>query len=180
VGLVEAFLFAFGLFVTATVGAFAYGRWQVRRRLRIRPATRSRVPTWWLLSMSAPARLHRRLRNAAALVRLATARDGSLASVGAELEARAVDLEGELLRSLRAGRLARVAIAEEVTAVETVANHLVASARDASRPGRTDVVAELHERIDAIAAARAELDDIEAQAGLHQAGRVAMWSTPSS
>jgi hypothetical protein len=137
--------------------------------LRIRPSTRSAVPTSWLASTASAARLHRRLRQAAALARTATLRDPALAPLVADLEDEAIALEPHLLAAAaagRAGRDARHALGDQVTAIESVARRLATSPCAALPPGRPDALVDLTERLDALEAARAEIDLIEARAGL--------------
>jgi hypothetical protein len=166
---VEAMVLSFVVFVVACGAAFGYGRWRVRRRLRIRPTTRSRVPTSWLVSSSGAARLHRRLRQAAALARSATARDPALAPIAADIEDQAVALEAHVLAAAHAGKAghqARRVLGEQVAGLEAIASRLAKSARTELLPGHPDPLVELSQRLDALEAARAELDGIEARAGL--------------
>jgi len=152
------------------VGALTYGRWQLRKQLRIRPSTRSAAPTSWLVSTSEPARLHRRLRKAAAVARLAGARGGaSIASLAVEIEDHAIALEEHLVmmsRMWRRERHARQQLVAQVAQLEQLAGRMASTAVDNSRPralgaGSPDALAELAERIDALDAARAELTAIE-------------------
>jgi hypothetical protein len=174
VSFLEAMVLAFGAFTATCAATFGYGRWRVRRRLRIRPSTRSRVPTSWLVSSSGAARLHRRLRQAAALARAASARDPALAPLAAEIEEQALALEPHVLAAARAGKAgsaARRSLSEQISGLEQIAHRLAGSARAELLPGVPDPLVELGHRLDALEAARRELDTIEAQAGLRVEGR---------
>lgn len=151
-------------------GAVTYGRWRLRKQLRIRPSTRSAAPTYWLVSTSEPARLHRRLRKAAAAARLAGARGGvTIASLAGEIEDHAVALEVHLLMLSRLWRRepeARRHLGEQIVQLEQLTARLAASAVDVNRPralgaGSPDALAALTERIDALDAAREELSTLE-------------------
>lgn len=164
-------LVAVGLLTVACfVGGLAYTRWRLRKQLRIRPSTPSAAPTSWLFSTSEPARLHRRLRRAATVARLAGARGGaSVASLAGEIEDHAIALEAHLVmlnRLWRRERQARQQLVTQVAQLEQLAGRVAASAVDSSRPralgaGSPDALAALAERIDALDAARAELIAIE-------------------
>ncbi len=151
-------------------GAVAYARWRLRKQLRLRPSTRSVAPTAWLVSTSEPARLHRRLRRATGVARLAAARgDATIAGLASEIEDHAVALETHLVmlsRLWKRERTARRQLVEQVGQLEKLAARLSVSAVDASRPrsltaGSPDALAELNERLDALDAARRELAALE-------------------
>jgi DNA-binding helix-hairpin-helix protein with protein kinase domain len=164
-------LFVFGgASLALFIGAVAYARWRLRRQLRVRPSTRSVAPTSWLVSTSEPARLHRRLRKAAAVARTAGARgDTTIASLAAEIEDLAVALETHLVllsRLWRQERGARAQLVAQVKQLEQLSARLTVSAVEGSRPrslsaGSPDALAELTERIDALDAARKELAQLE-------------------
>ena len=156
--------------VAVFAGAVAYTRWRLRKQLRVRPSTPSPAPTSWLVSTSEPARLHRRLRRAAATARLAGERgDATITELATEIGDHAVALEAHLVmlsRMWRRERSARRQIVEQVTQLEQLTVRLTASAAEVSRPralgaGAPDALAELTERIDALDAARAELLAVE-------------------
>ena len=161
VGLASAALF---------VAAIAYARWRIRKQLRMRPSTRSLAPTYWLVSTSEPARLHRRLRRASAVARAAGERgDTTIAELADEVQEHAVALEHHLVvlsRLWRRERDARKELVSQVAQLEHLSARLTVSAVDVSRPraltaGSPDALAELTERIDALDAARQELTAIE-------------------
>ena len=150
--------------------AFAYARWRIRRQLRVRPSTRSLAPTYWLVSTSEPARLHRRLRRAAAVARAAAERgDATIADLADEVQDHAVALEHHLVllsRVWRRARGARKDVIAQVAQVEHLSARLTVSAVEVTRPraltaGSPDALAELTERIDALDAARKELTALE-------------------
>ncbi|MEY2433591.1 MAG: hypothetical protein QOC92_3316 [Acidimicrobiaceae bacterium] len=152
------------------IGAVVYARWRLRRQLRVRPSTRSTAPTAWLVSTSEPARLHRRLRKAATVARLAGARgDATVASMAVEIEDHAVALELHLVmlsRLWRRERASRKQLVSQVVQLEQLSGRLAASAVELTRPraltaGSPDALAELTERIDALDAAREELAILE-------------------
>jgi hypothetical protein len=156
--------------LTLFAGAVIYARWRLRRQLRVRPSTRSAAPTSWLVSTSEPARLHRRLRKAATVARLAGARgDATTASLAADIEDHAVALELHLVmlsRVWRRERASRKQLVAQVVQLELLSGRLAASAVEITRPraltaGSPDALAELAERIDALDAARQELATLE-------------------
>jgi len=152
------------------VGAIAYARWRIRRQLRVRPTTRSLAPTHWLVSTSEPARLHRRLRKAAAVARAAGERgDDTIAQLADEVQDHAVALERHLVllsRLWRRERTARKELVAQVAQLEHLSARLTVSAVEVTRPraltaGSPDALVQLTERIDALDAARKELTALE-------------------
>jgi hypothetical protein len=159
-----------GVSIALCVAAVAYARWRLRKQLRVRPSSRSSAPTSWLVSTSEPARLHRRLRKATAVARVAGARgDATIASIALEIEDHAVALEGHLValsRVWRRDREARRQMSAQVASIEQLSTRLTTTAAETSRQralgaGSHDALAELAERIDALDAARAELASLE-------------------
>jgi hypothetical protein len=151
-------------------GAFSYARWRIRKQLRIRPSTRSIAPTYWLVSTSEPARLHRRLRRAASVARAAGERgDATIAELADEVQTHAVALEHHLVllnRVWRRERETRKEVIAQVAQVEHLSARLTVSAVEVTRPraltaGSPDALALLTERIDALDAARKELTALE-------------------
>jgi hypothetical protein len=150
--------------------AVLYTRWRLRKQLRLRPKTRSQAPTAWLVSTSEPARLHRRLRRAAAIARSAGARgDSTISGMATELEDHAIALEAHLValsRVWRRERDGRHHVHTQVVHVEQLASRLSASAVTAAQTralgaGSPDALRELEERLDALDAARIELAQLE-------------------
>lgn len=151
-------------------GAITYARWRLRKQLRVRPSSASPAPTVWLVSTSEPARLHRRLRKAAAEARAAGARgDATISSLAVEIESHAVAVEGHLVvlhRVWRRERAARKQLAAQVKSIKQLSARLTTSALELTRQralgaGSPDALAELSDRIDALDAARAELAALE-------------------
>jgi hypothetical protein len=156
--------------IVCFMAAVTYARWRLRKQLRVRPSTRSAAPTSWLVSTSEPARLHRRLRKAAATARLAGARGGaSIVALADEIEDHAVALESHLVmlsKLWRRERQAKKQLVAQVAQLEQLAIRLSTSAVDVTRPralgaGSPDALAELTERIEALDAAREELAVLE-------------------
>jgi hypothetical protein len=173
-----AMLVASALFCCAGVAAILYARHRLKRQLRLRPGTPSKAPTSWLVSTGEPARLHRRLRHATASARAARAvGDATTAPLVAEIEEHAIVLEAHLVVAARMkhrGRATRKAVASQVKELEVVVARLAASSlrtpTTAALPGAPlNRLAEVSERLDALEAARAELDAIELEAGLRSA-----------
>ncbi|MEY2455712.1 MAG: hypothetical protein QOK06_806 [Acidimicrobiaceae bacterium] len=170
-----ALLVASAVFVAMFVAALFYARHRLKRQLRLRPSTPSKAPTSWLVSTGESARLHRRLRRATAAARaMPGAGSSTLAPLVTEIEEHAIVLEAHLVAAYRLkgrGRSTRRAVAAQVKELEAVVARLVKSSLSAptvaALPGApADRLAEVTERLDALEAARAELDAIEVRAGL--------------
>ena len=160
------------LVVVAVILPPAYVHWRVRRQMRIRPGTRTNAPTWWLVSTVGPARLHRRLRRAAAGTRAAAdASDPAIREMAHEAEHHALALEAPLLVAARLGRAGSAelrALSEQTTELEAFVARLANVVRQsATAPVGRRSVQQLQGRLDALEAAHAELDALEARAGLH-------------
>ena len=160
------------LLVGTVIGGFAYCRWRLRRRLRVRPELRSAAPTWWLVPATAPSRLHLRLRRVAVVARTAGATDPSLGPLVADVQHHAVILETHLLVVARCGRRAaasRRALDAELRRLEDVTARLAQNARVDTRSlgaGELDPIGDLGERLAALEAARREVARLEQAAGL--------------
>ena len=170
-----AMLVASAIFCCAAVAALAYARYRLKKQLRLRPGTPSRAPTSWLVSTGEAARLHRRLRHATASARATRAiGDSTTAPLIAEIEEHAVVLEAHLVVASKMkgrGRTTRKAVAAQVTELEAVVARLATTSLRTptamALPGApANRLAEVSERLDALEAARAELDAIEVEAGL--------------
>ena len=155
-----------------------------RLRLRNEVSARQRVhpPAHWLASPTACGRLHRRLRSAVAVLHLTVplpnrrrwrrAPDPSaLQSLAHEIECQAVAIDRDLMvadrmRGLHAVQ-ARLALATQVSTVESLAHRVAAAARAAQHvPGvqpTPEALAAVAQRLDALDEARAELARLEAQ-----------------
>jgi len=171
---VQEVLVALTVLMLSTIVLFLFGvtytRWWLRKQLRIRPSTRSTAPTTWLAGTSEPARLHRRLRKAAATARLAGVRGGpTVAELATDLENHAIALEAHLVMTSRVWRREREVrrqLTAQVGQVEQLASRLTITSLESGRPraltsGSPDALAELTERIDALDAARDELVALE-------------------
>jgi hypothetical protein len=173
-----AMLVAAAVFCCAGLASLAYARYRLKRQLRLRPGTPSKAPTSWLVSTGEAARLHRRLRHATASARATRGLgDGMTGPLVAEIEEHAIVLEAHLVVAARLkhrGRATRKAVASQVKELEVVVARLATSSLRApatvALPGApTNRLAEVSERLDALEAARAELDAIELEAGLRSA-----------
>lgn len=174
--------------VAAVAVGVAVGSWalhQLRRRNRVSRRYRTRAPLHWLVSPGTCARLHRRLRDAVAVLRttvptpsrrrLRPAEPAPLATAADELEAHAAALDGDLLLAARLrgapGQELRRRLANQVGDVERLSAR-VAAAATAAAPPRSGAqpspaaLAELDEQLDALEAARDELARLEAGVGL--------------
>ena len=165
-----ALLVFFVVFSLLSFTAFGYTTWRVRKQLRVRPSVRSVAPTYWLMSTTEPARLHRRLRRAAAVARAAGERGGpTIAELSDEVQDHAVALEHHLVllsRVWRRERGARRELVGQIVQIEQLSSRLTISAMEVNRPralssGSPDALKELTERVDALDAAREELAELE-------------------
>lgn len=171
--LVVVFLVMTVLFVAAMILG---GRALVRSN-RVSPKQRTPAPLVWLASPRGGARLHRRLRGAAATARAATsALPGAMdvSDLARRLEHDAVVLDHHLVAASRVGpasarRQSLAPIERDVRRVEVAAARVAAIARTPRPfpgfPGRQgDVVEEVTDRLDALEAAIAEVAAIERNA----------------
>lgn len=165
-----ALLAFFVVFSLLSFTAFGYTTWRVRKQLRVRPSVRSVAPTYWLMSTTEPARLHRRLRRATTVARAAGERGGpTITELADDLQDHAVVLEHHLVllsRVWRRERAARRELVEQVVLLEQLSSRLTISAMEVNRPralsaGSQNGLKELTERIDALDAAREELAELE-------------------
>ena len=159
-------------------------RWRLSRANRVSPAVRSAAPLRWLYSWARPARLHRRLRAAVALIHLSPSprtREAPSLSVDAlrrDLEYQAVELDQHLVvaarhpRSHRRGLLRSLEV--QVTEIETLAVRLSSMMRPTDIPSSgwagptapSDVLERIGEQLDLLDAAQTELVEIERASGL--------------
>jgi hypothetical protein len=168
-GLVQGLLIVVLGFVLTVVLAGAFVRHRVRRHLRITPAVRSSAPTSYLVSLSAAARLHRRLRRIGATARLAAALDPALTIVADDVADQALALEPQVLAAARTGRVGRptrARLAVRIAELEEVARRLTSMATDAADRAPWDGTTRIRERLVALEAARQELTEIDLRAGL--------------
>jgi hypothetical protein len=174
-GYVVAVLLALVLLGALTVGAVLFVLWRLRCRNRVVPGQPTMAPLTWLAVPSGPARMHRRLRTAIGVARLAAGMPGADAIIR-DLELHAVAVDGHLVLAsrLRTGRLpAMRALITQVVGIEGVAHRLATTAVESQRTpalaGETaDPLARIAERLDALEAARHDLVRLETSAGLER------------
>jgi hypothetical protein len=143
-------------------------RHRLRMRLRITPGVRSTAPTVWLVSSSAAARLHHRLRRVGASARAASTLDPALTELADELIVDALTLEPAVVAVARTGRTGapiRRGMSARVSELEVVARHLTTLSTQAAT-GSSEA-ARLRERVSALEAARQDLADIDRAIGLY-------------
>ena len=180
-----AMLIATLLVMAAAAAMTAWGLSRLRRRNLVSVRHRVKPPLPWLVSPQRCARLHRRLRDAVATMRMVVPRStrrhkppaelAELARAADELEAHAAALDGDLLIAARlrgtSGIAFRARLGGQVGDVERVAARITAAA-GATSPQRLAAqptpaaLAELNEQLDALEAARDELARLEARVGL--------------
>lgn len=154
--------------------------WRLRRRNRLHPCLSTAAPLTWLGSPNRAARLHRRLRASvvtsgwegrrrARRRRLpADAGDERLQELAGELAGEAVTLDAALVAAALAPRPARRHVLDtiepSVVRLERVAGRLAALRINGSRRVLTDPAAldALEDQLDALEAARLEVDGLEA------------------
>ncbi len=138
-------------------------------RNRVVAGRPSPAPLTWLVSVELPARLHRRLRLAAGLVRAAGGGDGDdlgLADVRRQLEDRAVELDHQLVLAARAPKATRRRMLRELQAeiaeLERLAERSVRMARAwrGAAPSERGL-ASVRERLELLEAALHELDGVD-------------------
>jgi hypothetical protein len=147
-------LFSIGAVITvAVIIPIVAVRWRLRRRNRVHPKVPSPAPLRWLVTPSAPARLHRRLQTTVRVASVHTGRQVPLAVAehAVELDRRVVlaarqpfGVRGPALRSL-------VAEADEL-------DRLAMAIR---RPLDIEAVGDPLERLSTLAEAHAELDAVD-------------------
>ena len=170
-----------GLVIVGMVGLAWMGCRRLRRHNEVSARHPTRPPLRWLASPEHCARLHRRLRDAVVVLRLAIPeprgrrrKDSSpLAAIAAEVEMHAVAIDCDL-RVLAARRSAtraaeREAIAARIEEVERSAHRLAADGRGDLCGGvesREEALRRISSYLDAREAAWADLSRIEQDAGL--------------
>jgi hypothetical protein len=177
VWLVLGFLLGSALLVgVALLVAFLLTMRSLRHRNRISPKQPTAAPIIWLSAPSRPARLHRRLRSAAAVARMIAERSGAsrTAELAQEIESEALSIDRHLPVIARLAPRERTQALRQLTAQVNEVERLVsrlslidAGDRAPTRLG-TDgsAMEELARQLDTLEAARAELRTIDADAGL--------------
>ena len=165
----QALLIASVVMSATCVFAVLWVRHRLRRTLRIDPAVRSAAPTVWIVTPTAAARLHRRLRVVAASARLASTCDPGLSPVANELVGEALALEPRVLAvtgTRRAGASVRRELSASISELEAVARRLASLSNQPLSASEANAATRLRDRLTAIEAARQELAEIELRAGL--------------
>lgn len=174
-------------FLAAWAAIMAVGfivlRWRLQRANRVSPAVRSPAPTRWLWAPGRPARLHRRLRVATREIQLAPASRHrpvdrlSVDDLRRELEAQAVEIDHHVVVAARHPRPYRRALLRQLDGQVSQVEHLSLRLSTLSRlPGTPasgwdqaeppEALGRITAQLDALDAAKAELEQIERAAGL--------------
>ncbi|MET0903487.1 MAG: hypothetical protein ABWZ52_09625 [Acidimicrobiales bacterium] len=167
--LLQALLIAGVAMSVSCVLAVLWVRHRLRRTLRIDPAVRSVAPTLWIVTPTAAARLHRRLRVVAASARLASTCDPGLSPLANELVGEALALEPSVLAvtgTRRAGAAIRRDLSVRIAGLEGVARRLASLSNQPLSAPEANAATRLRDRLSALEAARHELAEIEVRAGL--------------
>jgi hypothetical protein len=142
---------------------------KLRRANRVAPGRRSPAPLSWLVSLGAPARLHRRLRRAVAAADLSVAVSPAahaLQDVAGELAARAISLDDCLVAAdslhpaVRRNHLTQLAAEVREVELSTARLHRLSSdwrLRLDQAAASATPFPDLHERMDSVEAALREL-----------------------
>jgi hypothetical protein len=163
-GLLEGLLIAAAAVAAMTLLGALWVRQRLRRRLRIAPKVRSAAPTRFVVVPTAAARLHGRLRRVSTTARLASTIDPGLRPLADDLVAEALALEPRVIavnRTGRAGTQVRRDLQVRIGELEAVGRRLTQLSN-----GSAHGAGSLRERTAALEAARQELSEIEARAGL--------------
>jgi hypothetical protein len=164
----------------AILVVFLLGVRSLRRRNRVSPKQATDAPIIWLSAPSRPARLHRRLRAAAAVARMISERStgepapSPTAGLAREIEAEALSIDRQLPLVARLAPRERTAalrqLSGQVNQVERLVSRLSLLDADGRAPTRLgtegSAMEELARQLDTLEAARAELRTIDADAGL--------------
>lgn len=149
------------------------------RRNKVTPDAAVAPPVSWLAHPSAPARLHRRLRNAVAAARASVAAAPSaprLADLATEMEQEAIALDHQLVAIARlptSERKARLApLVTGVGRIEHIASQISLHAAQSQAPllteGQPSALDDLATQLDLMEEARLEVARIEGEAGLRR------------
>lgn len=162
---------------------------RLRRRLRVSPGVRSTAPLRWLASVSAPARLHRRLQGVVRSVRTATrskrrrprhAEPSVAERLAADTEREAVSIDRRLVAAAELGpaerRRALAPLADDVARLEAVAHRVIGLVgRDVPSSGLVaSTLDDLDDRVTRMERAHDEVEIIDATARgtrWHDSGR---------
>ncbi len=161
---------------TAFVGGMLYA---LRRRNRVSATVKSPAPTTWLVSPAAPARMHRRLRNACTSARVAYAptvgeAHPQLPELAQTLEGEAIVLDRLLVEASVTPRPHRrrtlLPLRAQVREIERLAQEIAVTARRAgpgALPQASDGLREIRDQLAARQAAQAEVEAVERVAQGH-------------
>jgi len=158
------------ILVAAIATAVAYGAVRNKRAFakqnEIVAGTPSRAPAAWAGAHSPEALLHRRLRGAVDASRAQLAAAGSgFEDVVAAIARGAQDIDDRLIAAAALSTQHRTAAIAEiepsVVALENAVAGLTASAAATDQAVVAGAIAEAHQRLDALAAARAEVDEAD-------------------
>jgi hypothetical protein len=165
----------FGIMLMLSMACTAWVWRRVRARMEVSATVRTRPPIQWLVPVSTGARLHVRLRRSVAVLRAAVPRPrrlrrpGVLQELAAEIEASAVAIDRQLV-AVGNGRprpVRRTELTAAVVLVEQAVDRVViAAARVAVNHDEGESLRAVHQRLDAIDAAWAEVERLEQAAGL--------------
>ena len=154
----------------AFVGGMVYA---LRRRNRVSASVKTPAPTTWLVSPAAPARMHRRLRNACTSARVAYAptvgeAHPQLPELAQTLEGEAIVLDQLLVQARYAPRPHRrrtlLPLRAQVREIERLAQEIAATARRAGPgaiPQARDGLQDVRDQLEALHAAQAEVEAVE-------------------
>jgi hypothetical protein len=174
--------FATGVVLLALFGSVGIAAlWRLRRHNRLHPRIATGAPLIWLVHPGAPARLHRRLRAAAATASFRLPGQGrrkvpasSVDDLVQSLIAEAAALDEQLVLAGRAPRAVRHRIVRvstpQVEKIELLAGRLAVIVSATARPGglpAANAIQAIEDRLDALEVSRQEIIDLEAALHMH-------------
>lgn len=160
-------------FVGLTVAAVATLLYSLRRRNRVAATVKSPAPVTWLVSPRAPARMHRRLRNALTSARVAYApavgeAHPQLPDLALTLEREAVITDQLLVAASTSPRPHRRQslrpLQAQVAEIERLAQQIAHTARragPAAIPQAADGLRDVADQLEALRAAQQEVEDVD-------------------
>ena len=160
-------------FVGLTVAAVATLLYSLRRRNRVAATVKSPAPVTWLVSPRAPARMHRRLRNALTSARVAYApavgeAHPQLPDLALTLEREAVITDQLLVAASTSPRPHRRQslrpLQAQVAEIERLAHQIAHTARragPAAIPQAADGLRDVADQLEALRAAQQEVEDVD-------------------
>jgi hypothetical protein len=160
-------------FVGLVAGVVASVLYSLRRRNRISATTKTPAPVTWLVSPRAPARMHRRLRNALTSARIAYSpavgeAHPQLPDLAHTLEREAVMMDELLVAASVSPRPHRrrslQPLQAQVTEIERLAHQIAHTARragPAAIPQAANGLRDVADQLEALRAAQQEVDHID-------------------